>query len=144
MAFIQNVCFWAIEDGQHATPGEGAILIQLWGQLGDFPKPKYTGFSEVYQFRMEDIVLDEEWGPRPEQGITIANILSRALRENKDIIVHCHAGISRSGAVAEAAVALGFESKIKYAMPNWRLKKYIMDSLGLPYNPHDDVRRERE
>jgi hypothetical protein len=51
-----------------------------------------------------------------------------------NVVVHCHAGICRSGAVVEVASIMGFTPTDKYRQPNLRVKHKMMQVLGLTYD----------
>ena len=56
-----------------------------------------------------------------------------------NVIVHCHAGVCRSGAVCEVGVILGFEDTDAFRSPNLLVKHRMMKHLGLTYDadePH--------
>ena len=56
-----------------------------------------------------------------------------------DVVVHCHAGICRSGAVAEIGVMLGFDDAEAFRSPNLLVKHKMMKVLGWTYDsdePH--------
>jgi len=50
-----------------------------------------------------------------------------------NVIVHCHAGICRSGAVVEVASMMGFTPTDRYRQPNMRVKQKMMKVLGWTY-----------
>jgi predicted protein tyrosine phosphatase len=51
-----------------------------------------------------------------------------------NVVVHCMAGICRSGAVVEVGVMMGFNDCEKYRQPNLRVKHKLMKQLGWTYN----------
>jgi hypothetical protein len=53
---------------------------------------------------------------------------------NMNVLVHCHAGICRSGAVVEVGTMLGFTATERFRMPNLRVKHKMMKVLGLTYD----------
>ena len=50
-----------------------------------------------------------------------------------NVVVHCHAGICRSGAVVEVATMMGFTATDRYRQPNLRVKSKMMKVLGHTY-----------
>lgn len=136
--FVQNVSRKDIELGNHApTSVENTVLIQISDTPRKSPTPAGK-FKHIYEFFFDDI--EEESGPDGETGINntqaleIANIIKMAYENDYDIIVHCHAGLCRSGAVAQAAEAYGFASGGRKQIPNLRVKHKIMSALGLSYD----------
>jgi protein tyrosine phosphatase len=49
-------------------------------------------------------------------------------------VVHCHAGLCRSGAVVEVATMMGFTQCDKLRIPNMRVKHRMMKALGWTYD----------
>lgn len=56
------------------------------------------------------------------------------LENDQDVIVHCHAGIFRSGAVTEVGVMLGFADMKSFRHPNTLVKRKLMAALDLLTN----------
>jgi hypothetical protein len=50
-----------------------------------------------------------------------------------NVLVHCHAGICRSGAVVEVGSMMGFTPTDRYRQPNLRVKNKMMKVLGWTY-----------
>lgn len=135
--FIQNVSRKDIEQGNHApTSGENTVLIQISDPASGFPTSA-AKFKHIYGFFFDDI--EEEEGPHGEIGINddqaqeIADVIKMAYENKYDIIVHCHAGLCRSGAVAQAAEAYGFGPGGRKQVPNLRVKHKVMAALGLSH-----------
>jgi len=103
MPWIQNVAMSDIKKGFHIDPGINAMLIQIVDPPGDFPTPKYA-FRETHQFEFLDVeekdqVLDEAMRCSHEQAAELVRLLQHALEQRMNVIVHCVAGVCRSGAV---------------------------------------------
>ena len=135
--WIQNVSKRAIANGHHIEPGPNAMLIQIADPATFFPKPKYP-FKEVYQFEFLD--LEEGQDPEAEefmitdaQAAELVRLLNHAKDNRMNVIVHCHAGVCRSGAVCEIGVMLGFEDCETYRQPNVTVKTKMMRALGWGY-----------
>ena len=137
--FIQNVSYNDIVAGNHADPGPGAYLIQIVGpDEPEFPTPKFR-FEKTFQFKFSDV--DEKWVHVLKDAVLmtegqardIAEILKSAKVENRNVVVHCIAGICRSGAVTEVGVMMGFEDTGRGRIPNVYVKKLLMKELGLGY-----------
>ena len=136
--FVQNVSRKDIELGIHATASaESTVLIQISDTPRKSPTPT-SKFKHIYEFFFDDIEeesgLDGEVGITNAQAIEIANIIKMAHDNDYDIIVHCHAGLCRSGAVAQAAEAYGFAPGGRKQIPNLRVKHKVMSALGLSYD----------
>ena len=86
-------------------------------------------FSETHQFQFDDIEEDSKVSISEEQAKSITDILTSALENNKSVIVHCHAGLCRSGAVAEVGVMMGFVNVGNLRIPNLRVKKMLLSNL---------------
>lgn len=132
--WIQNVSIKDIKTGSHHDPGENSILIQILDPPGDFPKPKYN-FKEIYQFQFLDIeendyALDEEMRCSKSQAEELVKILYHALHNQMNVIVHCYAGVSRSGAVCEVGIMMGFSDTDTYRNSNKLVKNLMIESIG--------------
>jgi protein-tyrosine phosphatase len=68
-----------------------------------------------------------------EQAAQIVALLQRAIDNHMNVVVHCHAGICRSGAVVEVATMMGFDATARYRQPNLRVKYKMMKVLGFTY-----------
>ena len=141
MPWIQNVALSDIKRGLHIDPGSNAMLIQIVDPPGDFPVPKYN-FKEVHQFQFLDVekndyVLDEEMRCSQEQANELVRLLQHALENRMNVIVHCHAGVCRSGAVAEVGVMMGFQDTEDFRSPNLLVKHKMMKELGWTYDENE-------
>lgn len=131
--FIENASRFDVITGMHADAGENSMLIQISDIISPHPTPKYK-FKEVHQFNFEDIEEDEEWAISDSQAQEIADLLRKAKEQHMNVIVHCHAGLCRSGAVVECGLLLGFSPPDKLRIPNTLVKKKIMRVLGYETN----------
>lgn len=136
MPWIENVSRLDIIAGNHSAPGNNTILIQISNPASDFPAPA-AQFCETHQFEFLDIESAEselgEFAITDQQAEAIVEILQSALARNLNVIVHCHAGICRSGAVAEVAHIMGFDTTGRYRQPNLLVKYKLMHVLGWTY-----------
>jgi predicted protein tyrosine phosphatase len=120
--------------------GSNAMLIQIADPATFFPVPKHT-FKEVHQFEF----LDAEDGDRfpdecmiqDDQAAELVRLLQHALDNSMNVLVHCHAGICRSGAVVEVGSMMGFTPTERFRMPNLRVKHRMMRVLGLTYDSEE-------
>lgn len=130
MPFVENVSRDAIEKGlHHGFNYDKDLLIQITDPDSEFPIPKYE-FKNVVQFKFFD--SEEEDGPTDQQALEISTQILLAFNRGQNILVHCQAGLCRSGAVAEAAIMLGFTEVHKRRWPNRRLGKQLCKWLHLP------------
>ena len=141
MPWIQNVALSDIKRGLHIGPGPNAMLIQIVDPPGDFPTPKYS-FKEVHQFQFLDIeekdfALDEAMRCSHEQAAELVRLLQHALENRMNVIVHCFAGVCRSGAVCEIGVMLGFDDTEVFRSPNLLVKHRMMKHLGWTYDENE-------
>lgn len=141
MPWIQNVAMSDIKKGFHIDPGPNAMLIQITDPPGDFPTPKYS-FKEVHQFQFLDIeendfALEESMRCSHEQAAELVRLLQHALANRMNVIVHCHAGVCRSGAVCEVGVMLGFDDTEAFRSPNLLVKHRMMKQLGWTYDEQE-------
>jgi predicted protein tyrosine phosphatase len=108
--FIQNVSLDAVKDGDHKDPTTNSMLISIVDPDKYAPETPYK-FREVHRFKFLDVdprVSDrrfrEDWMVSDEDGVGIVAALQRASDQNMNVIVHCHAGLYRSGAVVQFAL----------------------------------------
>lgn len=137
--FIQNVSYNSVKHNLHKDPGANSMLIQIGDPGSCFPVPKYLNFKEIHQFEFLD--LDErgfeyydEAKITDTQAADLCKLLLHALDQEMNVIVHCAAGICRSGAVCEIGVMLGFEDTYVFRNPNMLVKKKMMKYLGFGYD----------
>lgn len=151
MPWIQNVALVDIPRGKHIRVGENAMLIQIVDPAMEFPAPLYT-FKEIHQFEFLDIEEDgmtnngdgtwtdmSEFAVTQEQADKLVELLQHALKNRMDVVVHCHAGVCRSGAVCEVGVMMGFDDAEAFRAPNLLVKHKMMKKLGWTYDeaePH--------
>lgn len=132
MPWIQNVSLAAITRGEHMSHRR-AVLIQIVDSNGEFPEPMHT-FVETHQFKFDDIEDRNHLNSITEQDAErIVEILKNALESNNSVIVHCVAGLCRSGAVTDAGVAMGFTDVGSLRIPNVLVKRYLFKYLGYSY-----------
>ena len=127
--FITNISRQEIIDGTHEDAGENSMLIQIVDFFDTFPEPKYN-FKYVLQFKFDDI----ETGPTAisdrDAGL-IADALLVAKERNVNVVVHCFAGLCRSGAVVDVGVELGFNPPDRVRLPNTLVRQKLRKCLGM-------------
>lgn len=149
MPWIQNVALVDIPKGHHVAVGENSMLIQIVDPGMEFPTPKHR-FKEVHQFEFLDIEEDgmtnlgdgkmtdmSEFAITQAQANELVKLLQHALDRRMDVVVHCHAGICRSGAVAEVGVMMGFNDAEAFRSPNLLVKHKMMRCLGWTYDAEE-------
>jgi predicted protein tyrosine phosphatase len=118
--------------------GTNAMLIRIQDPATEFGKiARAEMFKEVHEFEFLD-AEDEDGFPdeakiSDEQAAELVRLLQRAQENHMNVVVHCHAGICRSGAVVEVATMMGFTPSDRYRQPNIRVKTKMMKALGWGY-----------
>jgi len=135
--FIENVAASDVNTGFHYDCGPNAMLISITDPAGWKPNPKHN-FKEVHEFEFLDAEdsdgFPDECKIQDEQAENIVALLNRAKENHMNVVVHCFAGICRSGAVVEVATMMGFTPTDRYRQPNLRVKHKMMKVLGLTYD----------
>ena len=137
MPWIENVAAADIPTGFHHDVGPNSMLISITDPAGWRPEEKQQ-FKERHNFEFLDAEDDdrepEEAKITDAQAEQIVALLQRALENRMNVVVHCMAGICRSGAIVEIGVMMGFNDCEKYRQPNLRVKHKLMKQLGWTYN----------
>lgn len=135
--WIQNVSMSDIRQGFHINPGINSMLIQIVDPAYEFPVPQYP-FRETHQFQFLDAEktdnFPDECKCTDEQAQELVRLLQHAQEQRMTVIVHCHAGVCRSGAVAEIGVMMGFKDTDSFRSPNLLVKHKMMKVLGWTYD----------
>lgn len=137
--WVENISLKDIQTGNHFDAGENSILIQIVAPSVEFPTPRYK-FKEVHRFIFEDLeehdtFLPEELKITDAQAMDIAQILGDAMSNRSNIVVHCEAGLSRSGAIVDVAELMGFTAVDNPRIPNELVKRKVLEALlQLAYN----------
>jgi len=151
MPWIQNVAMSDIKKGHHFDAGPNSMLIQIVDPACEFPQP-LKEFRETHKFEFLDIEEDgmtnngdgtmtdlSEFAITQQQADRLVFLLKHALDNHMHVVVHCHAGVCRSGAVCEVGVMLGFNDTEVFRSPNLLVKHKMMKALGWTYDedePH--------
>ena len=141
MPWIENISLGDVARGRHHDAGANSMLIQIVDPDMEFPTP-FHKFKEVHQFQFLDIeekdpTLDETWRCSQEQANELVRLLQHALENRMNVVVHCHAGVCRSGAVCEIGVMLGFNDCEGFRSPNLLVKHRMMRALGWLYDEQE-------
>lgn len=138
--WIENVALGDVKSGNHYEAGLNSMLIQIVDNDTEFPKPRYD-FKEVRQYKFLDVentdIIKYGSAINDEQAKDIVESLKFALKNHMNVVVHCHYGICRSGAVAEVGVMLGFTDTEKFRSPNLMVKHKLLEQLGMAYDPNE-------
>ena len=137
--FIENVSKQDVALGFHMDAGPNAMLIRIQDPATFFGRiARADMFKEVHEFEFLDAEdsdgFEDEVKISDEQAAELVRLLQHAKENHMNVVVHCHAGICRSGAVVEVATMLGFTPTDKYRQPNLRVKHKMMKVLGLTYD----------
>jgi protein tyrosine phosphatase len=100
-------------------------------------------FKEIHNFEFLDVeekdhVLEEAMKCSQEQANELVRLLQHALENRMNVVVHCFAGICRSGAVCEVGVMMGFEDTGRFRSPNLLVKHRMMRALGWTYDENEE------
>lgn len=133
MNYIENISAVDCQFGNHMDPAPNTMLIQIADPTGWMPTPKYA-FKEAHQFRFADVEVEvgdplECDGISDDQAVLLVGLLKHAIDNRMNVVVHCMAGICRSGAVVEVATMMGFADCRNYRRPNIMVKTKMMQRL---------------
>ena len=136
MPWIENVAAADIPMRFHHEAGPNSMLIQIMDPCPTWwPTPE---FKEVHKFEFMDVERDDKWPDEvkitPAQAEEIVRLLQHALTNRMNVVVHCMAGLCRSGAVTEVGVMMGFDDTRRFRSPNLLVKHSLMRALGWTYD----------
>lgn len=141
MPWIQNVSMSNIRQGHHYDAGINSMLIQIVDPAFEFPTPAKQ-FKEVHQFEFLDAEREDKFPDEckvtDDQAAELVRLLQHALENRMNVIVHCHAGVCRSGAVCEVGVMMGFDDAEAFRAPNLLVKHRMMKRLGWTYEEKEN------
>ena len=138
MPWIENVAASDIPTGFHHDAGPNSMLISIVDPASWRPEAKHQ-FKERHNFEFLDIeekdfALEEAMRCSHEQAAELVRLLQHALENRMNVVVHCYAGICRSGAVCEVGVMMGFNDTERFRSPNLLVKHRMMKHLGWTYD----------
>ncbi len=140
MPWIENVSLSDISKANHHNAGENSMLIQIVDPAMAFPVPLYK-FKEVHQFEFLDLEQNDPYGEEfkvtDAQAEQLVKLLQHALEKRMNVVVHCVAGVCRSGAVCEIGVMMGFSDTEVFRSPNLMVKHKMMRVLGWTYDENE-------
>lgn len=126
--WIENISIFSAKNGLHYFEDHKTILIQIQESgTSEFVHCLYNDkFVNVYRFDFDDSETGDDRCITESQAENIAEILLDAFDKGLNIVVHCHAGVCRSGAVAEVGEMIGFQYAGNHKSPNLLVKKMIL------------------
>lgn len=140
MPWIENVSLGDIPKGRHHNAGENSMLIQIVDPDMEFPTPLHK-FKETHQFKFLDLEKDDDADEALKvsdaQAEQLVDLLKHALDKRMNVVVHCVAGVCRSGAVCELGVMMGFNDTEVFRSPNLLVKHRMMKHLGWTYDENE-------
>lgn len=150
MPWIENVAAADIPMRFHHDAGDNSMLIQIMDPCPSWwPEPRHQ-FKEVHKFEFLDIEEDgltnngdgtwtdmSEFAITQEQADELVRLLQHAWDHKMNVVVHCFAGICRSGAVCEIGVMMGFDDAERFRQPNLLVKHKMMKALGWTYDENE-------
>ena len=138
MPWIENVAADDIPKRFHHEAGPNSMLISITDPASWRPVPKHE-FKERHDFEFLDVerddhVIDEEMKISDADAERLVRLLQHAMENSMNVVVHCFAGICRSGAVCEVGVMMGFQDTGRFRSPNLLVKHKMMKVLGWTYD----------
>jgi len=138
--WIENVAAVDVPLKFHHHPGPNSMLISITDPAGWRPKAAHE-FKERHDFEFLDAEdsdnFIEEAKISDSQAEQLVALLQHALDNQMNVVVHCTAGLCRSGAVVEIGVMMGFNDCEKLRIPNLRVKHKMMKVLGWQYDENE-------
>jgi predicted protein tyrosine phosphatase len=140
MPKIINISYAQAQSGDYPHPGD-SVLIQITDPGTPAPTTAHKYLAK-HHFQFHDADDNNGAGEFPyvpkvlikdEQAKQIVEILRNAIDNDTNVVVHCHAGICRSGAVCEVGVMMGFDDPERVRLPNRLVKYKLMRELGWTY-----------
>jgi rhodanese-related sulfurtransferase len=142
MPKIVHISRKAFEQGAYADYPIAIRIADSFWQLADVYHPK----QQPYAFAFSDVDAGEPGAISELDASIIIGILHYAKGNDQNVVVHCEAGVARSGAVAQFAIdALGFENEVAPATEEdeaWRMPNELVMSrlyeIHALYEMHED------
>lgn len=138
MPQIENTAQFAVECGGHTLGPANTILIQIIDPESEFVIPFHKNFKQIFQFKFYDVDIPTN-NIEPitqDQADELVNVLEFALCNDYNVLVHCAAGICRSGAVTEVGTIMGFDAVHDNRMPNVAVKSRMLKRLRRMYGSY--------
>lgn len=116
------------------------MLIQIVDPDMEFPVPMHS-FKETHQFKFLDLEQGDDAAQElkvsDQQAQQLVELLQHAQLNRMNVVVHCVAGVCRSGAVCEVGVMMGFDDCEGFRSPNLLVKHKMMRFLGWTYDEQE-------
>lgn len=119
------------------------ILQRSTNLLKDWNSPRRSYFHFHYH-AFGDVREEESGFPTTDTVKQLASIIDKSFSQGQDLIVSCIAGLSRSGAVAQAAIDYGFMDTGHHRTPNVDLYRRIKENLGILITPETSAFNQLE
>jgi predicted protein tyrosine phosphatase len=116
-----------ISKGNHQI-SDKMNLIQIVDPDMEFPTPKHD-FKENIKVKFYDVDSEASDGISEEQSRIIFEFILDSYKSSHDLMIHCVAGINRSGGVLGAAEAIGFKLGCTNETYNTFVKSQILKNL---------------
>ena len=141
MPWIENVAAADVPMKFHHDAGANSMLIQIMDPAPSWwPTPSHD-FKETHRFEFLDAEASDNFPDEAKisdaQAQEIVRLLKHALDNRMNVVVHCMAGICRSGAVTEVGVMMGFDDTKRFRSPNLMVKHSMMKVLGWTYDANE-------
>ncbi len=130
--WIQHFSKSDIINGTHYFEPHNTSLISINDVGATPPLPMYHFKQHIILF-FEDV--DNPADPESitsKQARMIAQLLRTSYAQRTNVVVHCHAGLCRSSAVAIVGQQTGFTLEVKTRLPNQLVMHRMMVEMGLP------------
>lgn len=112
MPWVANVAKSRINSGWHPFWPSNTVLISINDPAGTLPNPKHDFMSKYYFSFLDYEEENDEFSEfviTGKQAQSIVEILEECYEQGNHVVIHCSAGICRSGAVTRIAQMIGFE-----------------------------------
>jgi hypothetical protein len=130
--WIENVAGVDVQGGYHTDMGSNALLIQIGDPATFFPIPKHD-FKVIVHYEFLDAEDEDDYPDEAkisdEDAASIVEWLKYAQENHMNVLVHCFAGICRSGAVVEVGESMGFTGTGRFREPNQRVLRKMQNYL---------------
>lgn len=124
--WIKNIPRRYVEQMTSVEPN--TVLISI-NDPGQFPAETQAHFVDRLTLHFLDLEEDHEFAITPDQANEVAHFLCKSYSAGYNVLVHCNAGVCRSGAVAQCGAAIGYELEAEQMSPNLLVKRLVMKEL---------------
>lgn len=138
MPKIYNSDLMDVNTGRCKIWGDNCVLISISDPVSAYTVNPVQKFKYTFSYEFLDIEdKTNDFSITDFQARSIAAVLQSCYDTDTDVLVHCFAGVCRSGAVAEVGEMLGFEYIGTYKQPNVLVKKKLMKQFGWTYEEQE-------